>query len=393
MLLSGVRVLEWTSGSITAAFCARVLADLGAEVVKVEAPGGDPLRRVRPLLTLSDGRQEGALFCYLNSSKRSLVVPDGAANLPALRRLVKDFDLLILAVSAGPALTGTVADIRSACPRLVILEISPFGRDHAAADIDSFASDMVMQHRGGLAYEQARPVEDPATQPPIAGADREVPLAAGVSAACAAVAGLLAARRRPGAAPLIDFAKLDFVAHLCMDAFCASQRGETDFRRKRRSEAGIEVAGGMVWLIRCADGWAAISPREQHQWDRWMEVIGSPEWSRDAAFCGTKQARRQNSLQIQKLLSQWSQTRLKADVFRTAQEARVACFPVSTASDLLKNEQLHHRELFDEITANDGPVRVPGLPFRLTTSAGTSIPRQRVLSIPALGDAGPRGTA
>lgn len=388
MLLKGVRVLEWTAGSITAAFCARLLADLGAEVVKIEEPGGDPLRRTAPLLTLADGRREGALFCYLNSGKRSLAIAEGPRNLPVLRRLAENFDLLVLAAPVEPALAPTIAEIRADRPKLVVLEISPFGREHAAGDVASFASDMVMQHRGGFAYEHARPVEDPNAQPPIAGADREAPLAAGVAAACAAVAGLLAAKRRSGAAPLIDFAKLDFVAHLCMDAFCASQRGETDFRRKRRSEAGIEVAGGLIWLIRCADGWAAISPREQHQWDRWMELIGEPDWSRDQALCGTKQARRLNSRRIQRLLSQWSETRSKADVFAMAQAARVACFPVSTPSDLLRNEQLRHRQLFDEIAAGDGPVRVPGLPFGLTTSAGETMPRGRTLGIPALGDAG-----
>ncbi|WP_411035612.1 CoA transferase [Shinella sp. BYT-45] len=383
MLLKNVRILEWNSGSITAAFCARLLADLNGEVLKLEEPGGDALRTYGPLLTLPDGRQVGALFSYLNSGKQIVAVDGGTNNIEVLRRLAAGVDILVLSADMTDALAQAVEDLRKRHLGLVVTQISPFGRTYARADIGSFSSDMVMQHRGGFAYEHARPVEDPPHQPPVAGADRELPLAAGIAAAAACVSGLIAARRDPGAAPYIDFSKFDFTAQLNIDAFCAAQRGETAFGRKRLSSAGIEVAGGLIWILQCSDGWAMISPREQHQWERWVDVIGHPAWTDDAALCGDKVVRRQNSEDIQQRLSEWSRSRTKAEVFRLAQDGRVPCFPLSTASDLLKNEQLAHRGFFNAIaTADKGDVPVPGLPFHLTTSAGRSLEKRRILNIP-----------
>lgn len=383
MLLKNVRILEWNSGSITAAFCARLLADLNGEVLKVEEPGGDPLRTYGPMLNLPDGQRVGALFSYLNSGKQTIAVEGGTNNTEVLRRLAADMDILVLSAEMDAELEQAVQDIRKLRPALVVTQISPFGRMQAQADSGSFSSDMVMQHRGGFAYEHARPVQDPPHQPPVSGADRELPLAAGIAAAAACVSGLIAARRGIGDAPHIDFSKFDFTAQLNIDAFCAAQRGETAFERKRLTSAGVEVAGGLIWILQCIDGWAVISPREQHQWERWIDVIGRPAWTENEALCGDKVVRRRNSEDIQQRLSEWSRARTKAEVFRLAQDGRVPCFPLSTPADLLENEQLKHRGFFNVIpTVDNGDVPVPGLPFHLTTSGGEPLQKRRILTIP-----------
>jgi hypothetical protein len=87
VLLTGTRVVEWAEG-MSAPFCARLLADLGAEVVKIEPPGGDPLRRRGPFWPGETGADASALFAYVNAGKRSVTVDlgatGGAARLDAM---------------------------------------------------------------------------------------------------------------------------------------------------------------------------------------------------------------------------------------------------------------------------------------------------------------------
>jgi crotonobetainyl-CoA:carnitine CoA-transferase CaiB-like acyl-CoA transferase len=388
MLLTGVRVVEWATGSLAAAFCARLLGDLGADVVKLEPAGGDDLRRAAPLLDLPDGRREGAMFAYLNAGKRSVALPTGEpARAATVRALCGTADVLVLAIAFEDQVRALVADMRRARPGMVVLRISPFGDPDPSGDVDGFASDMVMQHRGGFAVEHARPVEDPASQPPIGGADREMPLATGIAAAAACVSGLLARDRRRGTAPALDLSKLDFVAHLCIDAFSATQRGQTAFPRLRSAAEGVEVAGGLVWILECRDGWVMISPREQHQWDRWVEIMGRPDWTGQAEFCGDKAIRRANAAEIQVRMTEWARSRPKAEVFRLAQEGRVPCFPVSTAADLLVNEQLKVRQFFDTVATTGGRIPLPGLPFDLATTGGERLAKARTRQVPELAPA------
>jgi crotonobetainyl-CoA:carnitine CoA-transferase CaiB-like acyl-CoA transferase len=113
----------------------------------------------------------------------------------------------------------------------------------------------------------------------------------------------------------------------------------------------------VVALLPCADGWVAISPREEHQWARWLEVMGRPTWSDDIRF-RDRVARDRNWSALYPLLAEWSCRRTKGSVFRAAQERRVACMPLGTATDLLASAQLAERDFFVEV---DDSV-LPGSP-------------------------------
>jgi crotonobetainyl-CoA:carnitine CoA-transferase CaiB-like acyl-CoA transferase len=230
-------------------------------------------------------------------------------------------------------------------------------------------------------------VHAPDEQRPVACADREVALATGVAAANAALWGLLDAELN-GAGRMIECAQVDVIAHLLIEPIADYGRGERIFSRVREELQGTEVAGGLIWLLPCRDGFVMISPREQHQWDRWVELLGNPEWSRDVSLCGAREARNLNWLVLQDEMSIWTRRHSRADVFELAQAARVACFPVSGARDLLDNEQLRARAFFDRW--NDGSseaLSLPGLPFALRTSTGATLARAREVHPPVLGQA------
>ncbi|HEY2021187.1 CoA transferase, partial [Paraburkholderia sp.] len=196
--LAGVRVIEW-SGSMSASFCARVLSDLGADVLKLEPPGGgDPLRHTGPFAADSAYGEDGALFAYLNHGKQSATLdPSDPAGAALLKRLIEPADLLITSMPAPRlaelALNGDT--LRKIQPALVSLAVTPFGTlfgqsastSHADADTLAAFTDFTLTHHAGYAFHQARPVHAPNQQPPVACADREVALATGVAAANAAL--------------------------------------------------------------------------------------------------------------------------------------------------------------------------------------------------------------
>ena len=381
MLLAGIRVIEW-SETLPAAFCTRILADLGAEVIKLERPGlGDPMRQQGPFIPDAPYGQDAAMFAYTNHGKRGITLdPATPTGGVLLRRLLAQSQMLVHSQPADVLETQgySPAALQAINPALVDVAVTPRGRG-----VDTPASDLTLTHYAGYAFHQARPVQSPEEQPPVAGADREAALAAGVAAAAAALWGMLGAER-DGVGPHIDCAQADVTAHLLIEPVADYGRGERSFGRRRADLRGTEIAGGLVWLLPCSDGLVMVSPREQHQWDRWVGLLGNPAWARDPDLCGNRAARTTHWARLQDEMSVWTRQHTRETVFMQAQAARVASFPVSTPRDLLENKQLHARGFFDHTA--DG-LAMPGLPFALRSSADAVLERERLVAAPALGEA------
>jgi crotonobetainyl-CoA:carnitine CoA-transferase CaiB-like acyl-CoA transferase len=388
MLLAGTRVLEWAEG-LAAPFATHILADLGAEVIKIERPGqGDALRREGPCAAKVASVTDSPLFGYVNAGKRSLTLdptrPSGAA---LFRRLAAQCEVLVEAQPPGvlEQIGSGPARLHADNPGLVIVSVTPFGQTGPLRDAAS--SELTLMHRSGFAWHAARGVSDPPNQPPVASADREGPLACGLAAALAALWGVLGAQVS-GAGAHVDVSQMEFYASLLLQETADYSAGERRFDRMREDYRGTEVAGGLVWNLRCNDGWVMASPREDHQWDRWMELLGRPDWSRDAELCGDRVARKRNWTRLQELMSEWTCNHGRNDVARLAQAARVAAFPVSTPDDILDNVQLAHRRFFDRLVLESGTsLAVPGLPFQMRSPDGSAPARGRNMVCPALGEA------
>lgn len=380
--LAGLRVLEIGS-SVSAAFAAKLLGDLGAEVIKVEPASGDPLRRQGPFMLGAAGEKISALFGYLNAGKRCIGIDLGTSAARAMLMTLMERCDLVFWVADDPATAHLEDFIDYARPqRPATIVLSPFGLKGARAGRAGCA--YVAQHSGGFAYHQAYPVADPAATPPTGCADRETDMIVGLVAANAALWALMS-----GAAsspkPIVDVSAEDTFAYLLVDALADLKDGKLAPSRKRLPDQGITVAGGLIWFLPCADGAIMVSPREDHQWARWTELMGNPAWASDPALCGSRTARTVNSAQLQMLMAEWSAAQKAHDIFRKAQAIRVACFPVSTPADLVRNEQLLACEFFDTLTAEGArDVAMPGLPFRMLSSGGASLARGRRRTVPTL---------
>lgn len=187
--LAGVRVLELGHG-IAAPFAARLLGDLGAEVVKIEKPGqGDLARRLPPLDTSAPEPEQSLLFQYLNWNKRSVALDLGlAASRDALRRWVEGSDILFESFMPGTLERWALGidQLLAWNPRLVVVSVTNFGRTGPRAH--DAASDLVLQAMSGIMHISGR-----VDLPPLKHGLAQSAYCAGLNAAYAAIAALLAA--------------------------------------------------------------------------------------------------------------------------------------------------------------------------------------------------------
>ena len=127
----------------------------------------------------------------------------------------------------------------------------------------------------------------------------------------------------------------------------------------------VSAIGG---VLPCSDGYVAISPREDAQWARWLDLMGNPDWADDPKFA-TRDARQKNSVELWDLLSEWTSQRSRYDIAREGQNRRIPCFPVNTVADLLSDSHLDERRFFVTIQhPSAGKFRYPGVAYRLSNT-------------------------
>ena len=357
-LLNGLKVLE-LGDSVAVAFCGKLLAGLGADVLVIELPGGSPLRRLPPYYQDIPGTDRSVLHNWLCAEKRSITLDlEQARGNLILLELLRGRDALV----RGPAKALDVADIKAANPKLSVITISPFGTDGPYANYR--ANDLIHFAMSGFSYYLSSPVGDPATTPPKQNPGYQVGLVAGLRAASATLWAIVAAGKK-GEGVMVDLSELEAFTYLMYQYTAHIANGTLPADRERVPGAAITIVGGLVWCLPCSDGWVMVSPREDHQFRHWAEVIGDTEWASQPEF-STLKLREQNAWVIYERSAAWTKLRKKNFVFLAAQEKKVACFPVSSMSDLPDLEQLKHRGFFAEI---DHPVikglRYPGLPAKI----------------------------
>ena len=358
-LLSGLKVLE-RGDSVAVAFAGKLLADLGADVVVVEPPGGSSLRRLPPYYEDVPGPERSVLYNWLSSNKRSMTLSlERERGRAIFRELVRGVEMLLV---KGKERGLDLTDLKEANPNLTVTTISPFGTEGPYANYR--ANDLVLFAISGFSYYLACPVDDPAITPPKPNPGYQVGLVAGLSAANASLWGLVAAKRK-GRGVMVDVSEWEAFSQLLYEHIGWLSEGKLTPDRKRLPGAAITVVGGLVWCLPCSDGWALVSPREDHQFKQWSEVIGEEEWARRPEFT-TPDLRERNAWEIYERSAAWTKPRKKSEVALAAQEKKVACFPVNQMSDLPKMEQLTHRGFWTELEHSViGGLKYPGLPVKI----------------------------
>jgi len=352
----GVRVLEL--GQIyLGPYCGLLLAQLGADVIKIEPPGGEPLR------FRSHEPIESHEFVMLNSNKRSVVLDlKTDAGRQALLDLVETADVLIENFRPGTMerLELSPQRLLKHNPRLVVASGKGYGSTGPYAHMS--AMDITVQAMSGGAATTGEP-----DGPPTKAGPAFVDFSGGVHL-FAAISTALFQRERTGRGQIVEVSMHDTVYPML-----ASSLGglHNDPDRKLPERTGNRHSGMAVApynIYRTSDGWLAIICISQRHWRGVATALGRPELIDDPRFRAQKN-RVANIDAVDEEVSACTRTRTRAELVRDLQAAGVPCAPVKSIREVDTDEHLIRRGMIQYV---EHPVRgrapVPGCPLRLSDS-------------------------
>jgi crotonobetainyl-CoA:carnitine CoA-transferase CaiB-like acyl-CoA transferase len=378
--LAGVRVVELGSG-VAAPFCARLLADQGADVVKVEPPGrGDTSRGRGPFATGSPHRDTGALFLTLNTGKRSVAIDaTSASGRQLLRRLLANADVVVsgLRPSSAERLGLEDAALGALNPRAVRVAITSYGLSGPLRDAP--ASELALACAGGLAYLTGE-YEDPPTKPAL----EQCQYMAGAHAAVG-VLGALWHSEATGEGQLIEVSIQEVMASILQAKFGFYSYMGVVHRRQPKGRGGLQYA-----LMPCADGYIApmYVPGANVDWDLFAAFLDIPELL-DERFA-TRAGRIENAAELDRLLVTRFADRGKYEWFHTAQEWRLTFGVVQTPTELLACPHLEARSFWRDVDHPvAGALRIPARLFHSTEAADAALrpaPRLGEHTVEVLGE-------
>lgn len=362
--LAGIQVVEM-GGRVSAPFCARLFADYGAEVIKVETPGtGDVSRSWGPFPQDVADREKSGLFHCLNTNKKSVTLD---ANVPAdrekIRALISRADVLIENHTPRQMREWALdyASLQKLNPRLVMISITPFGQTGPYADWK--ATDLNAYHMSGASSRYC-------------GLPGEAPLEHGTFAAdyFGAVAGAawgLAAvygRKQTGVGQQVDVS--------CAEAIAASFVGgqniggyAQDGKFDKRTGVGMPL-GAPATIVPCKDGHVWMLALEPGQWNGIAKVMGDPEWMQTEMFQDMF-SRAQNADLIYPLIEEWTMEHGKHEIMEKCQAAGAPVSAVFTVKEAAEHPHLRERGYIVDLEhAALGSVRLLGAPFKLSKTPG-----------------------
>lgn len=348
-------------------YAGKLLADFGAEVIKVERPGGAPTRRMSPIV---DG--QSAVFGYFNTNKKSVELDLAqAADRATLARLLARAHALIDDHDEVWAAAHGLGqqDVAAAHPQLVHCAITPFGQG-APADWQ-IAGPLGVINAGGWAYHS--PSETAPDKPPLKGAGRFLPdYESGIDAALC-VAASLHRQRRTGTGQFIDIAEVEVQVNRIDAVLGRMLAGEAEPSAARSAYD----MGGPGTSFACKDGHVYLFMTTKAHWRALGQLMGDPTWVQDFPedwlefHCTPDRVGA-----FRRHFAEWARDQEKLPITEAAQRAGVAMVPVNTAADLPRNEQFAHRGFFQEL---DGRL-YPTVPYKLSAT-----PVELRTAAPALG--------
>lgn len=352
--LSHVRVLDM-SRILAGPWAAQTLADLGAEVIKVERPGsGDDTRSWGPpFLDAQDGgSKEAAYFMSANRGKKSVALdiskPEGQE---VLKKLAAKADILIENYKVGGLARYGLGyeDLKKINPGIIYCSITGFGQTGPLSQRAGY--DFLVQAMGGLMSVTGEPDGKPGAGPQKIGVAL-TDILTGLYTNIAALSAL-ANRERTGEGCHIDMALLDVTA-ACM-ANQAMNFLVTGNAPGRMGNAHPNIVPYEAFAT--ADDYVIIAVGNDSQFERFVEVAGRPDLSADAKF-QTNAARVENREELIPIIQAFLQERPAAEWISALEEVGVPCGPINNVEQVFTNEQIQHRGLqiaMDHPTVGDIP--------------------------------------
>lgn len=357
--LSGIRVLDCAT-FLAAPVAASMMAEFGAEVIKVEQPGsGDPLRKLGTpteigdtLMWLSEARNKSSITLNLKD-------PEGAA---LFKQLVRDADIVCENFRPGTMEAwGLGYDTLAAInPQLILLQVSGFGQDGPYRDRPGFAR--IAHAFGGLSYLAGMPGEVPVTPGSTSLADY-------MSGAYGAYAIMVALREREssGKGQRIDIALYEPIFR-ALDELAPAYARDNTVRERQGVMTSIACPHGH---FECADGeWVAIACTNDKMFARLCAVMRQPQLCAADAF-GPVANRLEHASEVENIVARWTSEDDREAVLARLIDGEVPCAPINSIRDIVEDPHIKARETLTALHDQDlGEIPIPNVVPKLSRSPG-----------------------
>jgi len=357
---AGVKVVEFAR-MVSGPYCGKLLADMGADVVKVEEPpDGDPARRRGPFPADEPHPERSGLFLYLNTSKRGVTLDlSQPAGRDAFRRLLSWTDVLIDNHPAErlESLGFGWETLRRENPRLVYTSITPHGRTGPRAGRKG--TDLTACHGGGLG-NLLPPRSTDISRPPVKVGGYPTGYYAGVTAGLATAAALLAGRAT-GRGRLIDLSEQESIVALIRGFI-----GTVVYHRPTWSR--VPDRPPALGRMQCSDGYVVSYLVEDHHWRSLVELMGNPEWAAGEEW-NSFPYRVGNLFKIGHKIDAWALQQKAEDFHHRGAAKGFAVGTAYNAEQVLNYRQYASRGFFVDVDHPEaGKYRYPGWPYQMSAS-------------------------
>jgi crotonobetainyl-CoA:carnitine CoA-transferase CaiB-like acyl-CoA transferase len=354
--LAGIRVLDF-GRYIAGPYCAMLLADFGAEVIRIERREGGEDRYIAPVTV----EGEGAMFLGLNRNKKSVTLdPAHPDSREIKRRLIASADVVIanLPVDVLERLGLDYESLRAVKPDIILTRISTFGPDGPYARRVGF--DSVVQAMSGAMSLTGFP------GPPVRSAVPFEDFGTALHAAFGTMV-VLFEKQRTGQGQIVDASLL--ATGLTFMQTLLAERYALEITRKQRGNTAFHTAPADAYQTR--DGWIFVQVMGAPMFKRWAKVVGRPDLVDDPR-CADDITRADNHHIITEAMTAWTIERTTDEAIKLLEEARVPCGKVYEIGEVFEDPQVKARELltFTDYPGSNKEVMVPNTPVRLSETPG-----------------------
>jgi crotonobetainyl-CoA:carnitine CoA-transferase CaiB-like acyl-CoA transferase len=343
--LQGLRVLDFST-TIAGPHCTRMLADMGAEVIKIEQVEGETMRNRPPLRNHCS-----TTFGQLNVGKKSLVLDlKSPKAIDVIRRLVPSADILVENFRPGVMrrLQLDYASLQALNPKLIYCSISGYGQTGPSAELPAYAP--VIHAASG--YDMAHLAYQPGRSRPDYCGIYHADVLTGVYA-FGAISAALYQRHSTQRGQHIDFSMLESMLSLTLTELQSSQ---FEVRWPKRP---------MFGPLETADGYVMVAVASEKTFQSLVKAAGHPDWIADPRFAKYAD-RRDNWGDLMNGVETWSRTLSTEKCLAELNDNGVPCSAYRTVAEALRDPQIAHRGALSEVRDGGGTFRVLNLPFRMS---------------------------
>lgn len=357
-VLEGIRVLDF-SRVLSGPYCSSQLADMGAEVIKIEQPGGWDDRGLGPFAA----NGQSITYSMMGSRNKKAITLDlrSAKGKEIFRELVKVSDVVLENFSPGGRefMGLDYPSLKEINPAIVFVSVSGFGQ--------------YGPYRNRLSFDPAAQAESGAMAytgfpggPPTRAQVGYVDLGAGLHAALGTMFALYH-RAKTGVGQSVDVSLFDVAV-----GFTGGLGGPAEYKLNNvlRPQLGNHSYHNFSDCFKTKDGWIVISVISDGLWSRFVDVIGMKDFVSDARF-QSDESRYQNREFFEPAVAEWMKQKTTVEVEQLMEKARVPCGRVNTVADLLNHPQVEAREMLVDVEyPGVGKVPVPGVVVKLSETPG-----------------------